>query len=113
VQESSAPAGEVVRQSPSAGSELPRGATVTIVVSEGTEQAKVPNVIGKERSQAVEALRAAGLDPEVTEQPTEVPSQIGRVTDQFPPPGSEVEPGTAASIVVGKRAAGSVEPEVE
>jgi serine/threonine-protein kinase len=112
-EESSAPTGEVIRQSPSAGSELPAGSSVTIVVSEGEEQASVPNVIGKERSEAVEALRAAGLDPTVSEQQTEVPSQVGRVTDQFPPPGSEVEPGTGVTVVVGKRATGTIEPEEE
>jgi eukaryotic-like serine/threonine-protein kinase len=112
-EESSASAGEVIRQSPSAGSELPRGSSVTIVVSKGEEQATVPNVIGKERAQAVEALRAAGLDPTVTEQQTEVPSQVGRVTDQFPPPGSEVEPGTGVTVVVGKAAPGATEPEAE
>jgi eukaryotic-like serine/threonine-protein kinase len=110
-EESSVATGEVIRQSPSAGSELPRGSTVTIVVSEGEEQAQVPNVIGKERAEAVEMLRAAGLEPSVQEGETEVPSQVGRVTDQFPPPGSEVEPGTGVTVVVGKRAAGSVEPE--
>jgi eukaryotic-like serine/threonine-protein kinase len=112
-EESSASAGEVIRQSPSAGSELPRDATVTIVVSAGEEQVTVPNVIGDERREAVEALRAAGLEPTVTEQPTETEPQIGRVTDQFPPPGSEVEPGATVTIVVGKRIIGAVEPEAE
>jgi eukaryotic-like serine/threonine-protein kinase len=94
----------VIRQAPSAGSELPRGSTVSIVVSKGERKAKVPNVIGKERAEAVEALRAAGLDPSVQEEETEVASQVGRVTDQFPPPGSEVEPGAAVTVVVGKLA---------
>ena len=110
-EESSSPAGEVIRQAPSAGSELPRGSTVSIVVSKGQRQAKVPNVIGKERAEAVQALRDAGLDPTVSEQETEVPSQVGRVTDQFPPPGSEVEPGTAVTVVVGKAATGAGEAE--
>ena len=91
--ESSKPAGEVIRQAPSAGSQLPPGSTVSIVVSKGEEKATVPNVIGKLRAEAVEAVRAAGLKPVVQEQETEVPSQVGRVTDQFPPPGSEVKPG--------------------
>jgi eukaryotic-like serine/threonine-protein kinase len=112
-EESAKPAGQVIRQAPSAGSELPRGSSVAIVVSEGEEQAKVPNVIGKERAEAVEALRAAGLVPTVSEQQTEVEAQVGRVTDQFPPPGSEVEPGSGVTVVVGKRAVGSVEPEGE
>jgi serine/threonine-protein kinase len=112
-EESAKPAGEVIRQAPSAGSELPRGSSVSIVVSEGEEKAKVPNTIGSERAEAVEALRAAGLVPTVSEQQTEVEAQVGRVTDQFPPPRSEVEPGSQVTIVVGKRAVGSVEPEGE
>jgi len=106
-EESGKPAGEVIRQSPSAGTELSRGSTVSIVVSGGEAKAKVPNVIGSERREAVEALREAGLDPSVREEATEVPSQVGRVTDQFPPPGSEVEQGTAVTVVVGKAAPGT------
>jgi serine/threonine-protein kinase len=114
-EESPKPAGEVIRQSPSAGTQLPPGSSVSIVVSKGEAKAKVPNVIGKERRQAVEALRAAGLDPTVQEQVTEVPPQVGRVTDQFPPPGSEVEPGSTVTVVVGKTppAAAVEEEEVE
>ncbi len=102
----------MIRQAPSAGSQLPRGSTVSIVVSKGVQKTKLPNVIGKERAEAVEALRAAGLDPTVSEQETEVPSQVGRVTDQFPPPGAEVEPGSSVTVVIGKRATKS-ETETE
>ena len=102
--ESAKPAGEVIRQAPSAGSELPAGSSVAIVVSKGVRKAKVPNTIGSERAEAVEAIRAAGLEPSVQEEETEVPSKVGRVTDQFPPPGSEVEPGSAVTLTVGKRA---------
>jgi len=109
--ESPKPEGQVIRQAPSAGSQLPPGSSVSIVVSKGEEQAKAPNVIGKLRSEAVEEVRAAGLDPEVSEQQTEVPSQVGRVTDQFPPPGSELKPGSTVTLVVGKQAAGATEPE--
>jgi eukaryotic-like serine/threonine-protein kinase len=111
-EESAKPAGEVIRQAPSAGSELPAGSAVSIVVSKGERKAKVPNVIGSERTEAVEALREAGLVPTVQEQETEVPQQVGRVTDQFPPPGSEVEPGSEVTVVVGKRVAES-ESEAE
>jgi serine/threonine-protein kinase len=106
-EESSSPQGQVIRQSPSAGTQVEPGSSVTIVVSSGKEEeeeAKVPNVIGKERREAVEAIRAAGLTPQVEEEETEVPSQVGRVTDQFPPPGSELEPRSTVTITVGKRA---------
>jgi eukaryotic-like serine/threonine-protein kinase len=111
--EDKAPPGQVIRQAPSAGSQLPPGSAVSIVVSKGEEQATAPNVIGKDRAAAVEAVREAGLQPAVQEQQTEVPSQVGRVTDQFPPPGSELKPGSTVTLVVGKAATGSAEPEEE
>lgn len=112
-QKSSSPAGQVIRQAPSAGSQLPAGSTVSIAVSKGEEKASVPNVIGKQRAEAVEAVRAAGLKPSVHEQQTEVPSQVGRVIDQFPPPGSKVAPGSTVTLSVGKRSTGSTETEEE
>ena len=114
-EENAAPKGQVISQSPSAGSEVEPGSTVTLVVSSGKaeKQAKVPSVIGKERREAVELIRSAGLQPNVEEEETEVPNQVGRVIDQFPPPGTEVEPGSAVTIVVGKRAAEAPEEEGE
>jgi serine/threonine-protein kinase len=110
-EESDAAAGEVISQSPSAGSEVEPGAVVSIVVSAGKEQAQVPSVIGKLRSEAVTAVREAGLQPSVEEEETEVPGQVGRATDQFPPPGSQLEPGETVTIVVGKQS--SAEPPLE
>jgi beta-lactam-binding protein with PASTA domain/predicted Ser/Thr protein kinase len=110
-EESGSPAGEVISQSPSAGSEVEPRSSVGIVVSAGKRQAKVPNVIGKLRAEAVQALREAGLDPTVEEEETEVAGQVGRAVDQFPPPGSELEPGAAVTVVVGKQAAAATEEE--
>ncbi len=93
----------MIRQSPSAGRKVEEGATVSIVVAKAVKQATVPNVIGKERRDAVERVRAAGLVPAVEEEETEVEGQIGRVVDQFPPPAEEVEPGSEVKLVVGKR----------
>jgi len=117
-EESASPQGQVIRQSPSAGTQVEPGSTVTIVVSSGKEekeeeQTKAPNVIGKERREAVEAIRAAGLTPQVEEEETEVPSQVGRVIDQFPPPGSQLEPKATVTITVGKPAAAPLEEEGE
>jgi len=70
-------------------------------------------VIGKERREAVEAIRAAGLTPAVEEEETEVPGQVGRVIDQFPTPGSEQEPGSTVTITVGKRAIEAAEEGAE
>jgi eukaryotic-like serine/threonine-protein kinase len=114
-EESPSPQGQVISQSPDAGSEIEPGSTVSIVVSSGEEeeQARVPNVIGKLRREAVEAIRAAGLQPSVEEEETDVAGKVGRVTDQFPPPGSELEPGETVTITVGKAAAEAAEEEGE
>jgi eukaryotic-like serine/threonine-protein kinase len=108
--------GRVIRQSPDAGSRVEPGSTVAIVVSKGEEaeeEAKVPNVIGKERRQAVEAIRAAGLTPSVEEEETPVQGKVGRVIDQFPPPGQELEPGATVTITVGKPIVSPSEEEGE
>jgi eukaryotic-like serine/threonine-protein kinase len=105
---SSAPDGEVIRQSPSAGTKVDPGSTVAIVVSKGAQKVTVPNVVGKLRSDAVSALRAAGLNPVVQEQDTDTASQVGAVISQFPPSGAKVDKGSDVTVVVGKQPSGSV-----
>ena len=112
-QTSAAPVGQVIRQAPSAGSRVEPGSAVSITVSKGEEKVTIPNVIGKPRAEAVSALREAGLKPSVSEQETETQSKVGKVTDQFPPPGSEVEPGSTVTVVVGKKPPSAPEEEFE
>lgn len=110
-EESTEPSGQVIRQSPAAGREVERGTTVSIVVAKAKKQAKVPNVVGDERREAVEAIRAAGLTPVVDEEETENEAEIGRVLEQLPGSGERVEPGSEVTIIVGKRAAAVPEEE--
>ena len=110
-EESNAPVGRVLRQSPSAGKELEPGSTVAIVVSSGRETVKMPGVVGSERREAVEEVRAAGLTPVVEEEETRNEAKIGLVTRQSPSGGSELTPGAEVTLIVGKRAA--VEPPEE
>ena len=92
--------GTVLRQSPNAGTRVAVGDTVAIVVSQGVQKVKVPNVIGDLRSNAVSTLRGAGFSVTVNLQETSVPAQDGRVTDQFPAPGSAQTMGTEVTIFV-------------
>ncbi|MBS1893374.1 MAG: PASTA domain-containing protein, partial [Actinobacteria bacterium] len=110
-EESNAPVGRVLRQSPSAGKELEPGSTVAIVVSSGRETVKMPGVVGQERREAVEGVRAVGLTPVVEEEETRNEAKIGLVTRQSPSGGSELTPGAEVTLIVGKRAA--VEPPEE
>ncbi len=110
-EESNQPVGRVLRQSPSAGHELAPGSTVAIVVSSGREKKKMPGVVGRERREAVEAVRAAGLTPVVEEEETRNEAKIGIVIRQSPHGGTELTPGSEVTLIVGKRAA--VVPEGE
>jgi len=112
-EESNAPVGNVLRQSPSAGQELEPGATVQIVVSAGRETKKMPGVVGRERREAVEAVRAAGLTPAVEEEETRNEEKIGLVTRQSPRGGTELVPGSEVTLIVGKRAVAVPEAEAK
>ena len=98
------PAGEVISQSPDAGTRVEAGSTVDLVVSSGPEpvtEVDVPNVVGLTRADAVSNLRSLGLSPSVQEQPTDIEPQDGRVIDQNPGGGTTVKEGTRVVVTVG------------
>jgi eukaryotic-like serine/threonine-protein kinase len=110
-EESSSPPGQVLSQSPNAGREVSVGSTVSIVVARAKKLNKVPNVVGDERREAVEAIRAAGLVPVVEEEEVENEEEIGLVVSQSPAAREEVEPKSEVVLVVGKRARFPLEEE--
>jgi serine/threonine-protein kinase len=89
--------GIVTAQSPSAGAEAERGATVTIDVSQGTGLVEVPNVVGMSRGQAEAALSNARLEANVVEVPSDEP--VGTVVAQNPV-GGQAHQGTAVRLNV-------------
>jgi serine/threonine-protein kinase len=102
------PAGVVMGQQPPAGQSVPRGSTVTIVVSTGKRLVRVPDVVGKREAEAQQMIREAGLRtaPPNYQGPNDVPRQLleqvrpGEVLSQTPQGGSMVEPGTTVYIAV-------------
>lgn len=104
-EESNAPVGQVLRQSPNAGKELEPESTVQIIVSAGREKVGMPGVVDLERREAVEEVRAAGLTPVVEEEETRNEEKIGLVTRQSPSGGTQLLPGAEVTLIVGKRAA--------
>ena len=99
-------AGTVTRTAPEEGSEVARGATVTLYVSTGL--VRVPNVVGDEEDVAEAKLRDAGLkvDSESRETTEAAP---GTVLEQVPGAGSRRERGSTVTIFVAK----PPEPEPE
>jgi eukaryotic-like serine/threonine-protein kinase len=100
-QESDVTEGDVISQSPSGGTELTRGDTVTITVSTGRPQADVPDVIGMSERNARSALKAAGLEPVVQQRTVTDPDQDGVVVEQRPGPGTQLDRGRQVVIVIG------------
>ena len=100
-QESDEPEGDVISQSPSAGTELARGDTVTITVSTGRPQVDVPDVIGLTERNASSRLRSAGLEPVIQERTVTDPTQDGVVVEQRPGSGTQVDEGREVVIVIG------------
>jgi beta-lactam-binding protein with PASTA domain/tRNA A-37 threonylcarbamoyl transferase component Bud32 len=94
--------GLVSAQSPSAGTEAAKGSTVTITISTGPELTTVPDVIGEDVATARAMIRDAGLRPSTVFEDVTDPSQDGIVLDQDPSGGTEVEPGSTVTILVGR-----------
>jgi serine/threonine-protein kinase len=91
--------GNVIDQSPAAGTRVQKDQTVTLTVSKGPPQVKVPSVIGKTQDDAVSTLVNAGLKASpVVPVPSNKPQ--GTVTGQDPAPGLEVVEGSRVRINV-------------
>ena len=101
VEGSTAPAGQVLRQDPAAGSEVAPGSTVTLFVAEGLQPVEVPDVAGMTLLQATQVLVQAGLEvsDEVLEEPS-VDVEEGFVIGTDPAPPGLLLPGATVTILV-------------
>ena len=100
--------GKVIRTSPSPGTPLERGSTVTLVVSSGppeVDQVTVPDVIGRTEAAATAMLQSAGFKVKTQEVLVTEDADDGRVQDQSPNAGTEADEGSTVTITVGKKAA--------
>ena len=100
--DSDAPAGQVIAQTPGAGSTVKRHATVTVVVSNGTGTAVVPNVVGQSLDAAKADLSAAGLSARIVQRATADPGEDDRVLEQSPSAGTRLRRGEPVTVFVGK-----------
>lgn len=98
-QDASVPAGEVVNQSPTAGTKVKKGSQVTIFVSSGV--VVVPDVIGDDRSTAVKEMKMLGFKVVVRIDATSPPEDFGLVIDQYPSADSRAQRGDTVTLTVG------------
>lgn len=98
-QDASAPSGEVVDQSPSAGTKVKKGSQVTVFVSSGV--VVIPDVVGDDRSTAVRKLKKLGFVVVVRLDTTSPPEDFGLVLDQYPSADSRAQRGETVTLTVG------------
>ncbi len=93
-------AGDIISQSPTAGSKVAKGASVTVVVSLGKDTSvTVPNVTGYSQAYAQSALENAGLKVEVTTSTSSTVS-AGNVIVQNPEAKTSAKQGDTVVIEV-------------
>jgi len=90
------PVGQVFAQDPQPGDRTERGNFVTITVSTGPKKVVVPNVVGRNRDDAVSELTAAGLKPNSVGVNSLEP--LDTVLATGPKAGTEVLEGTAVRV---------------
>jgi len=94
--------GDVISQSPSAGTDVSSASIVNLLVSSGSAPAavNVPSVTGTSQSAAVSVISAAGLSVGSTTTASSSSVASGDVISQTPSAGASVAPGSSVSLVV-------------
>jgi eukaryotic-like serine/threonine-protein kinase len=92
----------VIETKPPSGTELQRGATVTVIVSKGPQDVAVPNVEGFAEEDARQELEDAGFTVSVSDEPTDDPANDGFVLAQDPPGGNRAQKGSTVVLFVGR-----------
>jgi beta-lactam-binding protein with PASTA domain len=92
----------VVRQTPPAGTKVPRDMPVDLVISRGPQPPAMPDVIGQTQEAATEAITGSGLAVGTVSQEYSLAVPVGSVISQSVAAGAEVPPGTAVDFVVSR-----------
>ena len=96
-------AGKVISQNPQAGTQLEKGAVITLRVSLGPEQTqvKIPNLIGYSEMDAIVMLTELGLTPgEITQTTNDDPTLVDKICYQSYSVGAYVDAGTTVDMKV-------------
>ncbi|MBW3615041.1 MAG: Stk1 family PASTA domain-containing Ser/Thr kinase [Actinobacteria bacterium] len=90
---------EVVAQNPPPQTELAKGGTVEVTVSTGKSQKAIPDVTGKDVSDAANELGQAGFKTRATREASSTVDE-GKVIRTDPAAGTKVDEGSTVTIVV-------------
>lgn len=96
------PKGKIISMSPPAGSRVAEGATISVIISKGPERYQVPNLKGKNLSQATVVLADAKLVVGKTDEQFSETIPKEKIISISPEPGTLVKKNTEINIVLSK-----------
>ncbi|MGW5353225.1 Stk1 family PASTA domain-containing Ser/Thr kinase [Streptomyces sp. NPDC004031] len=96
------PRGSVISTDPEPGKRIRSNGTVTLTVSEGPRQVKVPDVSGRTLADAQRQLKDAGLVPGTVAKSFNDSVPQGSVIVTDPPAGREMAPGTPVAFTISR-----------
>ncbi|MBE6036968.1 MAG: Stk1 family PASTA domain-containing Ser/Thr kinase [Clostridiales bacterium] len=95
-------AGQIVSQAPKEGNVIKTGQTITVNISKGVLASQVPDVRGKNESDAKFMLESYGFVVGTVKQAYSNTVPEGRVCDQSVDPGEEAKTGTTINLTISK-----------
>ena len=88
--------GDVISSDPAAGDLVDQGRSVNLVISSGKPAVTVPDLVGKTRTEAEDALRALGLRPKALVKESDEP--VDQIIETNPGAGESVKAGSRVTI---------------
>ncbi|MBU4173281.1 MAG: PASTA domain-containing protein [Actinobacteria bacterium] len=104
--------GEVVEQSPEAGTRAEKDSTVAVLVAV-SGKVEVPDLVGIPRDQALALLKKNLLKSNIQQQTVEEQARNEIILSQDPAPGTMLDAGAEVALVVGVYQDGEIEEEIE
>jgi serine/threonine-protein kinase len=95
---------KVIAIDPAVNSKIATDTPLTLTIGVAPAKVPTPSLAGKSQDEATKLLSAVGLtlDPNVDEVDVSDPNQYGRVQDQTPAAGTQIEQGKSVKITIGK-----------
>jgi serine/threonine-protein kinase len=104
--------GNVCSQTPTGGTKVDKNSSVSIVVSTGAPKVAVPSVLGQDVDDATQTLEGDKYQVVVKTKQEESTEQEGKVLNQDPELGAEVEKGSTITLTIAKAEEKSTVPDV-
>jgi eukaryotic-like serine/threonine-protein kinase len=103
--------GRVLREDPQPGSEVEKGSTITLTVSDGPGQATIPDVTNLTQAKATDVLKEQGFKVTAQREPSDTIAK-GRATRTSPSGGQQIERGSNVTLFISSGPAQVTVPNV-